>query len=351
MPTLITHYEVYSGGNNANTLTTPAFTPSNGEVLVVKLTTWDTGVSGGTPSGGGQTFTKNKEAAPGGFAAYAAVWTATVSGSPGSMTVSATPSGSAQHQMIVERWSNALLAATPAVNATGNGTGGAPAADIVTTAANSVVTWCEVDVNSDDPAGRAYRLSATEDGLYDGHVGANSVQYFAYASVGAAGTYTMGMTAPTPQNWVLAGVEILDNTAVNVSVTDGAGAARALAASDAVSAGVSVTDQAGAACALSATDAVSTGVTVADISPAARALAAADAVVTGASVSDTAGVLRALRSLDSVTVGGTGSVTVTDSPGVLRLLSAEDCWRTTSTIARPYSGLVDRPDSGSVCRP
>jgi hypothetical protein len=64
-----------------------------------------------------------------------------------------------------------------------------------------------VDNNSLDPTGRVYRLSATEDGLFNG-VGGNSVQYFAYADVGAAGVKTMGMTAPGSQKWVLAGVEV-----------------------------------------------------------------------------------------------------------------------------------------------
>lgn len=342
MPTLITHYEVYSGTNNANALTTPAFTPSNGEVIVVKLTTWDTGTSGGTPSGGGQTYTQRVTAAPGGFNGYASVWTATISGSPGSMTISATPAASAQHQMIVERWGNAQLAASPAVNSTVNGSG-APSANITTTAANSVVSWCSVDENSRDPATRAYRLSATEDGIYDGHSGANSVQYFAYAQVGEAGTYAMGMTDPTTQQWVLAGVEILDNTVVDVSVTDGAGAVRALSAADTVSAAVATTDSAGATRALAAADTVSTGVSVTDAGAAARALTAADSVAVGINVTDGAGALRALRSPDSVTVTGIGSVSVTDGAGTIRLLASEDCWRATSVVIRPNSGTVCRP--------
>lgn len=196
-----------SSASDSSTLTSDAFTPAVDDVIVVKLMTWDTGVSGGTPAGGGQTFTKNKEAAPGGFAGYASVWTATVVGSPGSMTVAATPSGNSRHSMVVEHWPDGSLDATPAVNATSSGSG-APSANITTEADNSVVTWCSVDVGSLDPATAAYRLSATQDGLFDGHVGANSVHYSAYATVGAVGTYAMGMTAPTPQTWVLAGVEI-----------------------------------------------------------------------------------------------------------------------------------------------
>lgn len=211
MVSLIAHYEVYSGGNNANVLTTPSFTPANGEVFVIKGTTWDTNVSIGTPTGGAQAYTKPVEAKPVGFNGYAVIYVATCAGSPGAMTISTTPSASAQHQMIVERWGNAKLAVSPAVNAVVNGSG-APSANITTAADNSVVSWCSADVSSVDPAGRAYRLSATEDGIFDGHLGANSVQYFAYAAVGAAGVYAMGMTLPAGQTWVLAGVEIQDNT-------------------------------------------------------------------------------------------------------------------------------------------
>jgi hypothetical protein len=209
-PSLITHYEVYSASADTSTLTTPSFTPTNGEVLVVKLATWDTANGMAAPSGGSQTYQSVNVVAPGGFAGWCAVYVATVSGSPGSMTVSAAPATatSTRHSMVVERWSGAQLAATPATNSTVAGTSTLPSASITTVGANSVLSWVSVDVQSVDPATRAYLLSATEDGLYDGHAGANSVHYFAYAAVGAAGSYTIGMSAPASQKWVMAGVEV-----------------------------------------------------------------------------------------------------------------------------------------------
>lgn len=208
-PALIASYEVDSGADNTNTLTTATFTPSNGEVLVVKGTTWSTGLTLNTPTGGSQTYTQQAVEDPGGFAGYASIWTATVAGSPGPMAVSVAPASSSRHHIVVERWGSAQLAATPA---TGrgfyNGTPGAPSVNITTTGANSVVSWCSQDEQSISPAGRVYLLSATEDGIYDGSGGANTVMYFAYAAVAAAGTVAMGMSAPTGQKWVLAGVEI-----------------------------------------------------------------------------------------------------------------------------------------------
>ena len=213
-PTLIASYSIDSGGNNTNTLTTPSFTPANGEVVLVKGTTWFTGQTLNTPTGGAQTYTQLVVADVGGFTGYASIWGATVAGTPGAMTVSVTPAVSSWHHIVVERWHNAKLAASPAVNTvlTGNNTTPAVAANITTTAPGSIVSWCSVDENSTDPTNRSYLLSATEDGIFDGHVGTNSVQYFAYALVGPAGTYTMGMSAPVNQHWNLAGVEILDNT-------------------------------------------------------------------------------------------------------------------------------------------
>jgi len=348
---LIASYQVLSGGANSNTLTTPSFTPANGEVIVVKMATWDTTVTM-TPSGGGQTYTARKTAAPGGFACWCAVHTATVSGSPGAMTVSATVTASSYHSMVVERWSNAALAATPASNVTINGSAGGsgvttPTSDLTTTAPNSIVSWVSADVNALNPATRAYRLSATEDGIYDGSAGANSVQYHAYASVASAGTVVIGMTAPTGQNWVMAGIEILDNsggTAVNVPDAGGLGLALR-SSGGAVATGVLAANDSGRGLALrSASETTVTGVLAAADSGLGLRLRSAEgagvvtgvavpdlgglgirlgmpsaAVLGGLVVSDTPGALRLLSGQSSVSVGASFPVTVVDSPGWLRL--------------------------------
>ena len=210
-------YFVPSAGIDTSNLVTATLspTPVNGDVLVVKVTTWDTAVPMGATSGGGQTYTTRVTAAPGGFNGWASIRTATITGSPAAFAVtSAGTASNTRHCMCVEHYLAAngySLAVTPAVNSTINGSG-APQAAIVTTQANSVLTWCSEDNNSLDPAARAYRLSATEDGIGDFHVGSNTVQYFAYAngaSITAAGSYDIGMTAPTPQTWVMAGMEVL----------------------------------------------------------------------------------------------------------------------------------------------
>jgi len=214
MPTLVTSYFAESSkSGDTSTLNTPSFTPANGEVIVVKAATWDSGTPSGTPSGGSQTFTQQATAAPGGFNGYVTIFTAVVSGSPGSMAVTlSAPAGSCYHTMVVERWTSATLAATPAVSSPINGSG-TPSATITTTAANSIVTWGSMDENSNDPASRAYLSGATEDGLGDAHTQTSSVHYYAYQTAASAGSQTIGLSAPGSQAWTMIGIEIKNQAA------------------------------------------------------------------------------------------------------------------------------------------
>jgi len=221
-PTLTTHYEVYSPGADNSTLTSPSFTPPNGEVIVVKLTTWDTGSPMGAPSGGGQTYQPAQITAPGGFKGWSATYVCTVAGTPGAFSISATMPGSAtRHSMIVERWGSAMLAATPAVLTIVTGAGGDMVSNINTTAPNSVCSWSMVDLNSRDPVSRVYTPAGTvEDGMFDGHLGSNSVQYFAYAAIASAGATTIGVAVPAGTlAWAASGVEILAQTATTVDLS------------------------------------------------------------------------------------------------------------------------------------
>lgn len=213
-PTLIAKYTVLSAGPDNSTLVTPSFTPANGEVFVVKGCTWDTGNGMGTPTGGGQTYQQAVIGAPGGFAGWAGLYVCTVSGSPGPMTVSWPPgtAGNTHHTMFMERWGNAKLAATPAVNGTTHGVTANFSTPLTTVGDNSIISWAMVEENSVDPATRAYTpAGSTEDGIYDGHVGANSVHYGAYtAALSPAGSYNFGLTltgSPT-LNWTAVAVEV-----------------------------------------------------------------------------------------------------------------------------------------------
>jgi hypothetical protein len=211
LPVLITHYEVYSPGPDNSTLTTPSLTPANGEVITVKLTTWDTGTPMAAPTGGGQTYQPAQISAPGGFKCWSAIYVCTVAGSPGSFSISAAAPGAAsRHSMVVERWSGAKLDATPAVLSVITGSGGDLSTSLTTTAPDSVISLAAADINSRDPAGHVWTPGTTvDDGLYDGHVGSNSVQYFAYAPVPVAGATAIGLNVPAGSlAWTASGVEI-----------------------------------------------------------------------------------------------------------------------------------------------
>lgn len=214
-PTLAASYYVASAGTSTAAITTPSFSPAAGEVLIVKMETWDTGVSMGSVTGGSQTYTSRVTVAPGGFRPWCGITTAVVSGSPGSMTVSATPSASAQYSMCVERWSLAQLAGTP-VTASANAGSGAASSSLTTTAAASIVSWVASDAQSVDPATRAYLSSATDEGVRDGHLGANGVGYHAYQTAASAGSQSFGLSAPTGMQWCIAGIEIQAAAAVTI---------------------------------------------------------------------------------------------------------------------------------------
>lgn len=216
-PTLTASYFVESpaapgGSGDTLTLVTPSFSPAANEIIVVKAQTWDKATASGTPSGGSLTYTQRVTIAPAVFATYGTIFTASTGGSPpGSMTVTlSAPAGNSYHSMVVERWSSAQLAASPATSSGNYSGASAPSLTITTAANNSVVSWLNGDAQSVSPAGATYLSSATQDGLANGSGAANSVQYYAYQSAATAGSQTYGMSAPNTQKWAMAAIEIQD---------------------------------------------------------------------------------------------------------------------------------------------
>lgn len=205
-PTLVTSYLVVQSASNLTALVTPSFTPADGEVIVVKAVTATQACLIGTPTGGSLTYTSRGSIVTANYT-VAALHTAVVGTSPGAMTVSQSFSGSsAWHSMVVERWSSATLAATPATVVTTQAAATAPSATVTTVAANSVVAWLIGDWNATAPTSRAYRSSATEEAIHDGST-TQYVAYYAYQAAATAGAQTIGMTAPT-QTPAIIGIEV-----------------------------------------------------------------------------------------------------------------------------------------------
>lgn len=214
MPTLANSFNVNGVGPDLDPLTTSSFTPGVGDVIVVKGIIEDTsGPSAyGTPiDTNSNTYTLWASDSSASHC-WVGIWTA-VAATASSMSVTVTPTGSGNwHSIVVEQWTSAALAGTPATNGTKTGTG-APSSSITTTTANSAVSWLNGDWAANSPAGRVYNSgSATpvEDGLHDKSGTSSYVAYYAWQNAASATSQTVGLTAPGGQTWSLLAVEILD---------------------------------------------------------------------------------------------------------------------------------------------
>lgn len=206
-PNLIASYEVIAPTKDITSLVTPSFTPSDGEVLIVKAASesFDNPAIG-APSGGGQTYTSRVHFSQSANTVIR-IHSAIVSGSPGSMTVTqAFTVNGGYRSIVVERWGNATLAGSPAVNSAEST--GAPSLTVNTVADGSVVSWVSADWNAVTPGSPAYRSSAVQDGLDDKSVEIAYVAYFAYQVTGTAGSQTIGLTSPGGQKASIGGIEI-----------------------------------------------------------------------------------------------------------------------------------------------
>ena len=212
MPTLAQSVPAEStrSGSDTSTLTAALTGVSVGDVVVVKLQTWDATIAAGTPSGGSQTYTSRAIIAPAGFASYGRIYTAVMAaGVASSFTVTiGAPAAGCYHNVLVERWTSAQLAGTPATNTASYVSASAPSSTITTVGTGSVVSFLIGDAQSIDPATDAYLSSAISEQLYDYHTAGDGVYRFARQTAAVAGSQTYGMSAPATQKWVMAAIEI-----------------------------------------------------------------------------------------------------------------------------------------------
>src|SRR6478735_8738830 len=200
---------VVDNTSTSTALVSSSITVSNGDILVVKAVTESAPATPTTPTATGQTFTlrTNSTAVSN---VGAAIYTAVVTGNPGTLTISANWSGSGRRSAVFERWlgTEAKLGANPAVNATKTGTFTATTT-MTTVSDGSVVTWLDGDWSAQAPGTPALASSATLEGVHD--VSPSSyVSYFGYQQAATKGTQTFGVSSPAGQTWTLLGLEILD---------------------------------------------------------------------------------------------------------------------------------------------
>lgn len=215
-PSLVASYQVLSAGADQTTLTTTSFSPADKEVIIARAATWDHSNGMSTPTDtSGMTWHPVQTVDPGVFSTWAGLWYAVVSGTPGSITVSCAPATAVntRHSLFVERWSGAQMAASPATNAITHVSGASTETVTLTTVkASSVVSWVAGDASSQDPALTTFANTSgtpTRDGLYDGHLGSNSVHYGVWQDAAVVGSQTFGMTnSGGTINLTIVGVEI-----------------------------------------------------------------------------------------------------------------------------------------------
>ncbi|HEY8885956.1 MAG TPA: hypothetical protein VIM31_00435 [Candidatus Microsaccharimonas sp.] len=204
---LAASYSVNSATQAINqTITTASFTPTTGDLVVLKVITEDASVPAGAPSatGGGITWVKRAENLVGNTV-YAALWTGTVTSGGSAMTVSVTTSGGLNGyvSMVLERWTGAQFA-SPASVVYINGTTGTATGAITITGTGSVLSWLDGDWNASTGT-VTYSGGATQDGIHA--VASTYAAYYAYQTV-SAGSQTFGLTSPTSQTYTLMAVEI-----------------------------------------------------------------------------------------------------------------------------------------------
>jgi hypothetical protein len=211
-PVLVAEYESDWNGNVASKTVNP--TVVAGDLLAVVGITPDQSVALSTPTGGGLTYNPGPSVAVANFGAIY-MWTATVTAAQ-SFTLQVNRTGSSF------MWGfNALRlnnTAGPGASNTTTNASGAPSLALTANQPNSGVIVANVDWVPVDGSSRAWRTPTGGTSITNGS--ANEPSYFFDASnytiyigwhstVGAAGSKTVGLSAPAGQKYAIAALEIL----------------------------------------------------------------------------------------------------------------------------------------------
>lgn len=206
MPTLGTSpAAVYNDTSTTTSLVTASFTPPSGAIVVAKVICADAQTTSSTPTG--LTFTSRVNVGTALSSTRTAIYTAVGGGSAVTVTAAFAGNGDAR-ALIVEVWTSAQLAATPATHSVVAGSG-APTDTITTAAAGSVVTWVDGDWAAIDGTTRTLRSSAVETAYH--RVSGLHTVYTAYQAAASAGSQTYGVSLPAGQSYNLAAIEIQDS--------------------------------------------------------------------------------------------------------------------------------------------
>jgi hypothetical protein len=200
--------------DTSNTVTlTASVTIAAGDIIVVKASSPRGDASAyNLPTATGLTFTLRASEYTQTSHNRAAIWTAEAASALGATTITWTWAGASNfHSMVVERWSGAQLDPTP-VTQVAFGTGSLPSTTITPEAANSVITMLNTDWVPTTPTSRLWVTTSASDGvvweLWLKFLSLNYWTSYAYMRAGAIGSKTLGMSAPTGQNWTILALEL-----------------------------------------------------------------------------------------------------------------------------------------------
>lgn len=192
--------------NTVSAVVTASFSVQTNDVLVAIGASSDNAVTLSV-SGGSLTWTQ-RQVVNVASNCWISVWTATATSST-SFAVTFTRTGATSvfygGNVLTFRGSTGVGASAK------TNTTGAPSLGLTTTGANSAIVVANADWNAVDGASRTWRTGAGT--LSESSYFRDSAQYTLYAGyhadAGAAGSKTVGLTAPTGQKYAIVAVEVL----------------------------------------------------------------------------------------------------------------------------------------------
>jgi hypothetical protein len=208
-------WDVQSAGTIVKT--TPSFSVTAGQPLAVLAGAEDGQYTFTAISGGGLTWTKQEDIGTASASARATLWTTTATATT-SITVTVTVSDSAaMWGFVVHQYDTdgSIGAHTSVLGSAST----APSLALTTTAANSAISYLHTDWSSSNGTTRTWRTinsitptsgNGLETDYFRDSGGTRYAVYAGYWSdVGAAGSKTTGLTAPSTQQPAIVVVEIL----------------------------------------------------------------------------------------------------------------------------------------------
>lgn len=216
-PTYVSYTETGWGKVSTRTRTTASISVNAGDRLAVFCAAENEvylggpfNVNFGVSDSGGNSWTAGPNVGPTDYSESAAFYATAASTGSITVTVAFDPTNTPNNfgygcGVYVFRDSDGFGA-----TASTNAASGAPSVDITTTQANSAVLVIVTDWNAVDGASRTWRTNAGSltERVYDRDASTHTYYSGYHADAGAAGTYAVGLSAPSGQKYTIIALEV-----------------------------------------------------------------------------------------------------------------------------------------------